>query len=560
MRSLSIKAKMLAVFALITLALAVVAVIAIRGVSLLNDDLSELYQERLVPVSQLARINDLMHVSIEQLTIAVIARPSPQNVQKYIERVETNLAEIDNLVKDYARHVVSDEDKKLLGEWTALRDALIGEGIKPAIADLKSQIFNDAEDTVLGVAVKQFAKVQQLYDTIIANELRTAERTRTAADSRYSFTRYLMIGAVLFALGLGGVMALYVNRGITGPLAGMTSAMTRLASGDLGITIPAIGRHDEIGHMAGAVGIFREGMIDARRLEEQKAEQVQKEQRQVAIEQYIATFERSVVLSLNNLALAATEMRTTSQSMSATAEEASAQTAAVATAAEQASANVDAVAAAAEEMATSVNEIGRQVQDSARIAGTAVEQARKTDDRINELSQAASRIGDVVNLITSIAEQTNLLALNATIEAARAGEAGRGFAVVAQEVKQLASQTAKATSEIGGQIAGMQAATQDSVVAIKEIGGTIAHISEIASAIAAAVEEQGAATQEIARNVQQAAHGTEHVSGNIVGVNQTAAKTGMAADQVHTAAETLGIQAETLRADVDKFLANIRAA
>jgi len=560
MRSLSIKAKMLAVFALITLALAVVAVIAIRGVSLLNDDLSELYQERLVPVSQLARINDLMHVSIEQLTIAVIARPSPQNVQKYIERVETNLAEIDNLVKDYARHVVSDEDKKLLGEWTALRDALIGEGIKPAIADLKSQIFNDAEDTVLGVAVKQFAKVQQLYDTIIANELKTAEHTRTAADSRYSFTRYLMIGAVLFALGLGGVMALYVNRGITGPLAGMTSAMTRLASGDLGITIPAIGRHDEIGHMAGAVGIFREGMIDARRLEEQKAEQVQKEQRQVAIEQYIATFERSVVLSLNNLALAATEMRTTSQSMSATAEEASAQTAAVATAAEQASANVEAVAAAAEEMATSVSEIGRQVQDSARIAGTAVEQARKTDDRINELSQAASRIGDVVNLITSIAEQTNLLALNATIEAARAGEAGRGFAVVAQEVKQLASQTAKATSEIGGQIAGMQAATQDSVVAIKEIGGTIAHISEIASAIAAAVEEQGAATQEIARNVQQAAHGTEHVSGNIVGVNQTAAKTGMAADQVHTAAETLGIQAETLRADVDKFLANIRAA
>src|ERR1035437_1744352 len=286
MRSLSIKAKMLAVFALITLALAVVAVIAIRGVSLLNDDLSELYQERLVPVSQLARINDLMHGSIEQLTIAVIARPSPQNVRKYIERVEANLTEIDNLVKDYARHVVGDEDKKLLGEWTALRDALVGKAIRPAIAGLKSQVFNDAEDTVLGVAVKQFAKVQQLYDTITANELKTAERTRTAADSRYSFTRYLMIGAVLFALGLGGVMALYVNRGITGPLAGMTSAMKRLASGDLGITIPAIGRHDEIGHMAEAVGIFREGMIDARRLEaEQKAEQVQKERRQVAIEQ-----------------------------------------------------------------------------------------------------------------------------------------------------------------------------------------------------------------------------------------------------------------------------------
>jgi methyl-accepting chemotaxis protein len=302
-------------------------------------------------------------------------------------------------------------------------------------------------------------------------------------------------------------------------------------------------------------------MIDARRIEtEQKSEQVQKEKRQTAIEQYIATFERGVVSSLDSLALAATEMRSTSQSMSATAEEASAQTAAVATAATQASSNVEAVAAAAEEMTTSVNEIGRQVQDSARIAGTAVEQARKTDDRINELSQAASRIGDVINLITLIAEQTNLLALNATIEAARAGEAGRGFAVVAQEVKQLASQTAKATSEIGGQITSMQVATQDSVVAIKEIGGTIGHISEIASAIAAAVEEQGAATQEIARNVQQAARGTELVSGNITGVDQTAAKTGMVTDKVRTAAETLGRQAETLRADVDRFLANIRAA
>ncbi len=514
MRSLSIKAKMLAVFALIAFAMTVVAMIAIRGVSLLNDDLSELYQQRLVPVSQLAHINDLMHVSVEQLTIAIIARPSPQNVQKYIDRVETNLADVDSLARKYTQHVASDEDRKRLGEWNALRNELVEQAIKPAIAHLKSQSFGDAEDTLLGVAVKKFAGVQQLFDTIVAEELKGAERTRTAAAGRYEFTRYLMIGAVLFALGLGGVMALYVNRGIAGPLAGMTSAMKQLAGGDLGIAIPATGRRDEIGHMAEAVGVFREGMIVARRLEtEQQTEQVQKQQRQAAIEQYIAGFEHSVVLSLDNLALAA-----------------------------------------------SVNEIGRRVQDSARIAGTAVEQARKTDDRITELSQAASRIGDVVNLITSIAEQTNLLALNATIEAARAGEAGRGFAVVAQEVKQLASQTAKATSEIGDQISGMQTATQDSVVAIKEIDGTIAHISEIASAIAAAVEEQGAATQEIARNVQQAARGTELVSGNITGVDQTAAKTGMVTDKVRTAAETLGRQAETLRADVDRFLANIRAA
>jgi methyl-accepting chemotaxis protein len=561
MRRLSIQAKMLSVFALIAFSVAMLAVIAVRGIGLLSGDLSELYHERLVPVSQLARINDLVHGCIEQLTIAVIARPSPQNVQRYTDRVEANLAEIDDLTRGYASHVVTDEDRKLFAEWSALREQFAGKGIKPAIANLKSQDFNAAEDTILGVSLKQFTKLQQLFDTIIANELKRAERTRDAADARYSFTRYLMIGAVIFALGLAAFTAIYVNRGITGPLAGMTSAMKLLASGDLNTAIPAIGRQDEIGHMAEAVGIFKEGMIVARRLEaEQKSEQVGKAQRQLAIEQYIATFERNVVSSLDNLASASTEMRTTSQGMAVTAEQTTARAAAVANSAEQASENVESVAAAAEEMATAVNEIGRQVQDSTRIASTAVEQARKTDDRINALSLAAGRIGEVVSLITSIAEQTNLLALNATIEAARAGEAGRGFAVVAQEVKQLASQTAKATNEIGGQIADMQTATRVSVTAIKEIGGTIGHISEITSAIAAAVEEQGAATREIARNVQQAARGTEHVSENVVGVNQAATNTGKAADQVHTAAETLGTQAETLRADVHKFLADIRAA
>jgi len=561
MRVSSIKAKMLAVFALQAFALTVLAVIAVRSVSLLNDNISELYQDRLVPVSQLAEISDLMHVCIEQLTIAVIARPSPQNVQKYIDRVEANLAEIDGLVKEYSRTVVAEDDRKLLGEWMSLRDGLVGKAITPAITALKTQAFNDAEDAVLGIGIKQFGKVQQLFNTIISGALKSAESTRGAANARFDFMRYLMMASVLLALSLSCLMALYVSRAVTGPLTAMTSVMKRLAGGDLSIAVPEIGRSDEIGLMAEAVGVFKEDIIGARRLEtEQKAERLRKEQRQAAIEQLIAIFERRMISSLDNLAVAANAMRDTSQSMSANVEVTSAQTAAVASAAKQASANVEAVAATTEEMATSVSQIGRQVQDSARIAGTAVEQARKTDERIHALTEAASRIGDVVNLITSIAKQTNLLALNATIEAARAGETGRGFAVVAQEVKQLASQTAKATSEIGNQIGCIQTATEDSVEAIKEIGATIAHISKIASAVAAAVEQQGAATQEIARNVHQAAHGTEHVSANIVGVNQAAAKTGLAAGQVLKAAETLGSQADCLRTDVDRFLADIRAA
>jgi len=211
-------------------------------------------------------------------------------------------------------------------------------------------------------------------------------------------------------------------------------------------------------------------------------------------------------------------------------------------------------------MTSSVDEIARQVQESSRIASEAVAQASKTDARINALSQAASRIGDVVKLITAIAEQTNLLALNATIEAARAGEAGRGFAVVASEVKALASQTAKATEEIGSQIGAMQAATGESVAAIKEIGGTIGRISEIASTIAAAVEEQGAATSEIARNVERAAQGTAEVATKITDVNRGAGETGSASAQVLASAQSLSRDSNHLKSEVDQFLAAVRAA
>jgi methyl-accepting chemotaxis protein len=218
------------------------------------------------------------------------------------------------------------------------------------------------------------------------------------------------------------------------------------------------------------------------------------------------------------------------------------------------------VAAATEELSSSVNEISRQVQESARVAGEAVDQARATNARIAELSKAAARIGDVVELINTIAGQTNLLALNATIEAARAGEAGRGFAVVASEVKALAEQTARATGEIGQQIGGIQDATRDSVGAIKEIGSTIERLSEISSAIAAAVEEQGTATQEISRNVQQAAHGTQQVSSNIADVQRGANETGSASTQVLSAAQALSRNSNRLRTEVEKFLSTVRAA
>ena len=387
-----------------------------------------------------------------------------------------------------------------------------------------------------------------------------AETSRAALDAATQAV-WLFLTILVTAAVLSIVATMLISRVIAQPIKQLTRDMEQLASGSTEFAIAATGQRDEIGSMARAVEVFKQNAIDAKRLDaEQKTEQARKELRQAAVEQHIAIFERGVRASLDMLASAATEMRATSQSMSATANETSRQAVAVAAGAERATVNVQTVASATEELSSSVSEIGRQVTQSARIAGQGVEQAGRTNATVGGLSAAAQKIGDVVKLISDIASQTNLLALNATIEAARAGDAGKGFAVVASEVKSLANQTAKATEEIASQVTAMQGATDDAVQAIQKITETITAINEVSTVIASAVEEQGAATQEIARNVQEAADGTGQVSSNIVGVNQAAAETGTAAGHVLTSAAELGKQAETLRDDVDKFLANIRAA
>ncbi|KAB7741339.1 hypothetical protein F2P47_06245 [Parvibaculum sedimenti] len=292
----------------------------------------------------------------------------------------------------------------------------------------------------------------------------------------------------------------------------------------------------------------------------QEAVMIERQQRQRELEGAIANFETVMGGVVGSVSAAATEMQEAAQSMTVNADQTSERTTAVAAASEQASANVQTVATASDELSSSISEIGRQAALSTKIASQAVEEAHKTDEKVQGLAAAAQRIGDVVTLINDIAAQTNLLALNATIEAARAGEAGKGFAVVASEVKGLANQTAKATEEIADQVKAMQTATTESVDAIGSIERVITEMNEIAAAIAAAVEEQNAATQEIARNVQEAAHGTEDVSSNIAGVAQAASETGAAAAQVRGSAGLLADQAETLKREVDAFLARARAA
>src|SRR5213079_3082622 len=294
--------------------------------------------------------------------------------------------------------------------------------------------------------------------------------------------------------------------------------------------------------------------------EREALEKAALEEKQAAMGRLADEFESAVGEIIDVVSAASTELEASAGTLTATAVRAQELTTMVAAASEEASTNVQSVASASEELSSSVTEISRRVQDSARMAAEAVDQAARTNARVNELSQAASRIGDVVELINAIAGQTNLLALNATIEAARAGEAGRGFAVVASEVKALAEQTAKATGEIGQQVGGIQSATQDSVTAIQAISGTIEKLSEISSTIAAAVEEQGAATQEISRNVQQAAQGTQQVTSNITDVQRGASETGSASSQVLSAAQTLSGDSNRLKAEVSKFLDSVRAA
>ncbi len=374
--------------------------------------------------------------------------------------------------------------------------------------------------------------------------------------------RIILICLALISLATALVIGwYYVSRGVVRRLVHLQNSMIAVAAGDLAAEI-STGGSDEIADMAEALQVFKGNMIESNRLraERSDAEKQTRAQRRDEMQKLADEFEAAVGEIVQTVSSASTELEASATSLTRTAEETQQLSGRVEAVSEEASSNVRSVAAATDEMTASIAEISRQVQELNRIAGEAVSQAEATDARINELSKAALRIGDVVNLITTIAEQTNLLALNATIEAARAGDSGRGFAVVAQEVKALAAQTASATNEISSQIAGMQLATQELVVAIKQIGSTISRISEIAATIATSVEQQGGATQEIARNVEQATQGTSEVAINIVDVNKGARETGSASAKVLSSAQSLSGESNRLKLEVARFLNTVRAA
>lgn len=449
-------------------------------------------------------------------------------------------------IKDAMTAATAAYAERLVEQQAAIQRALENRSPAPISGSDWVALSNAALDSLAAIST-----------TALDLTLAHAQSQAASARSQLAMQGLLLAFAVLIA-----AVGLLVIRGrIARPLGAITLAMRRVAAGDLETQVPFGDRGDEIGELAAALLVFKDTAAERARMQalaEQDAER--REQRRQAIESLVRDFEGEIEALLQTVTTAGADLHTTASAMSDAAEAEAGQTIAVVAASGQASANVQTVAAASEELSKSIEEIGQQVDRSQTIARHAVGEAERTNETVHGLVEAAQKVGQVVELINSIAAQTNLLALNATIEAARAGEAGKGFAVVATEVKSLAQQTAKATEEIAAQIQAMQGVSGRAANAIQSIGTTIHSIDEIAAAIAAAVEEQNAATCEIARNVQQAAQGTEQVSQSIVGIRDAASRTSSAADQVLTASDSLTRQADAIQQRVQRFLHAVQAA
>ena len=561
--TLSIRNLLIGVAVAILAAVVVLAYVAGAGLKDANDGANRLNDDVVPGIVQAEEMN----VALGDMRIAVgelLAKPDADQIKETEADLADAYARMKTQSAKYAAMLpppgVGDAERRDfatasdgVAAYQRLTDALVGL--------VKAGKLAEAAASYTGEMDEIYAPLGDSFDRLIALNIDDGAAVNADNDRTYATAWWMIAAAVVVVLALSGLSLFVAMRVVAAPLGSIITAMQAVSGGKLDLAVPHLASSNEIGDLARALEHFRTGLLEAERqreaLRRQEATEAERLRRRNELSERFVARMQSLATAF---AGSSREVAEAAGNLSATAEETARQTQAVAAAAEQAASNVQTVASSSEEMAASVQEINGQIAGSARVADTAFSEAETSSGRIGVLADAAAAIGDVINLIKGIADQTNLLALNATIEAARAGDAGKGFAVVAAEVKQLASQTAKATDEIAAKVGEIQTATSDSVQSITEIVRVIASIKDNTTAIAGAVEEQGAATAEIARNCQQAAVGTSQVTQNIAGVGQAAEMTGAASTQMMSLSTNLSVQAEDLQKVVEGFLADLAAA
>ncbi|SIS37916.1 methyl-accepting chemotaxis protein [Insolitispirillum peregrinum] len=558
MKSIKLKTVLAAIIALLLCIVLFQGWFSNRQISTTNDNTKEIATNWLPSVS----IINTLNTNTSDLRIAEgshILTINEKEMAEVEKDINSALSTIENNRKTYEKLISSEEERRIYGTFSTKYAEYMK--IHDRMLDLSRQNKN-AEATALFKG-----DMQATYDAFSNILVDLIKLNADGADSSYKASQLSYDSSkiwTLIVLGIGTLIGVgsifFAHSGVAKPLTDMTTAMMAISKGNLQANIPSTENGNEIGNMARALMVFRDSLRESEHLRAEQARLEEQAQKAAVAERnrMADSFQQAMGSLVDTLVRSSNDVSGAARDLSASAEQTTRQSQVVAGAAEEASTNVQTVAAGAEELSASIREINMQVTTSARIAHEAVEEATKTEHSVNVLTEAAMRIGDVVNLINTIAAQTNLLALNATIEAARAGEAGKGFAVVASEVKQLAAQTARATGEIGSKIAEIQTATDETVTSIGRIVEIINTIREVTSSIAGAVEEQGAATSEIASNTQRAATGAAEVTGNIAGVGQAAESTGASAVQLRGLSEHLQEQSNHLHRQVEEFVRTLR--
>jgi methyl-accepting chemotaxis protein len=554
----TISAKLIGAFSAVLVVLVAVGAFTLFRVARIDANARDI-RENWLPSTLAQGQLGVALADVRRLEVGMLATPA-EGRGEVSARVEAALKILDERRKLYQPLITAGTDDEQLMRQFDLHLAGYGEHLAQTVVRTGANDTSGAFASMLAGKADFDNAAKDLADDLAFNAREGEASSRVGADLAAS-TPPLLLGAISFAALLAVGLCFWLSRNVSIPIRKITETMRAIASGAHDAAIPGMDRGDELGAMAQAVMVFRDGLLDnARRASEQAAQAAVVAQRAATLEKLIGTFEANAASTAGFLASSATELEATARSLSGKADDAAQRSSEAANAAMQAGASINTVAAAAEQLTASIGEITRQVNGQASATREAADVARRTDRSVRTLAEGAQRIGQVVELIANIAGQTNLLALNATIEAARAGDAGKGFAVVASEVKGLASQTAKATDEIGSQIGQVQTAVTETVGEIAAIVARIEQVSQIATTIASAVEQQAAAAAEIARHVQSTAMNTMEVTRNIEAVSEVTSETGSASSQLLASAGELSQQSERLAAEVGTFVSAVRAA